>query len=485
VAQQPVVIEKFPGLDLRADPGDSRYALDAYNVTLGEGRVRTRDGSTWLASSSGDRPVFAFANARGPAYHLIIAMEGAPGTVTALASTGLALGSTTLADVRANGATAVAIGTATNDYLYVTSPFGGSVVKRWDGAAWTAPAGFPAAVQVLAHSQTDNRLVACVGTRASFSDPGAPETFGANNYVGLGIGDGEQIHGAVWFNNQLFIFKRTKFYAFYGTSTDSTGEPVFNYRAVDSGIGMWAYAPQGVCVGTDGVYFIGNDGIYRTTGGVPTKVSAALDPFFDGTAGDTWPLGVWDPTDVSQRIYWLDDKLHVALATATSKLLATLDTHLNAWTVSSQQTAALSALPVSASEYDAQVLILGGAGDGILQSAPGIATDALTSGTSTSIVSRYRTAFEAMGSPLRKRAREAILEGTGSPRVQWSHDWGAVEAGGIVSLGSGPAPTTGRRRFAVRGRQFSLQVGASSGAWSLNRIQVNVDQPSAPPAVTV
>jgi hypothetical protein len=36
----------------------------------------------------------------------------------------------------------------------------------------------------------------------------------------------------------------------------------------------------------------------------------------------------------------------------------------------------------------------------------------------------------------------------------------------------------------VRGRQFSLQVGASSGAWSLHRAQVNLQDSTAPAGVT-
>jgi hypothetical protein len=482
VAQQPVVIEKFPGLDLRADPGDSRFALDAYNVVIEEGRVRSREGTVTLASGL-VVPVFAFLNARGPTSHLIVALLGAPGDVYAISTAGASLGSTTLAEVRENGATAVAIGTPTADLLYVTSPYGGSVMKRWDGTTWTSPAGFPAAVQVLAHNQTDNRLVACVGTKVSFSDPGDPETFGANNYVNVGVGDGEQIHGAAWFNNQLFIFKRTKFYVFYGTGTDSTGEPVFNYRAVDTGLGMWAYAPQGVCVGADGVYFLSNDGIYRTTGSPPVKVSSPLDPFFDGTVQAPWSYGVWDPTSVSQRLLWLDGRLYAALtSTGGYKLLFTWDARVNAWTVSGHRTSALAAFPTSTSADAALGLAFGsltGPGNFYRRDL------AATTDAGTVFASRYRTAFESMGSPLRKRAREAILEGTGSPILQWAHDWGQLEAGAAVSLGAGPNPTTARRRFAVRGRQFSLQVGTASGAWSVNRIQVNVDQPSAPPAVTV
>lgn len=490
MAQQAVVIEKFPGLDLRADPGDSRFALDALNVTLEQGRVRTRTGTSLGLVTTGV-PVFADLNARGVASHLIVATQGAPGNLYAADASDVVLGSTTLADVRSNGATGVAIGTPSAEYYYVTSPYGGSVMKRWDGTTWTSPAGFPAAVQVLAHNQTDNRLVACVGTKVSFSDPGAPETFGANNYVNVGVGDGEQIHGAAWFNNQLFIFKRTKFYVFYGTGVDSTGEPVFNFRSVNAGVGMATYAPQAVCTGVDGVYFIGGDGVYRTTGGPPVKVSAPLDPFFGGPAAifrgevpPTWTGGVWDDA-IPGRVLWADDKLHVAVSAivggvGTVRCAFVFDAGLNAWTLSGQATYAIAQMPFTSFGLN---ILYGGPVGCMFRQNVAVATDADTTGAPVAFSSRYRTAFESMGSPLRKRVREAILEGTGTPTLQWATDWGQLEAGAAVSLGAGPSPATQRRRYAPRGRQFSLQVGAASGAWSVNRIQVNVDQPGSPPAV--
>lgn len=466
-------IEGFPGLDLRTDPADSKGAIDMLNVVLEPGRVKTRPGSTILYETAA-LPVFAMANQRGPTTHLIVAEVGTPGALHALNSAGVLLASTTLAAVDASGATGVAIGTATNDYFYVTAPGGVTVVKRWDGAAWTSPAGFPAATQVLGHSQTDNRLIACVGSRANFSDPGAPETFGANNYVSLGVGDGEQIHGYAWFNNQAFIFKKTKFFVFYGTSADGTGEPVFNYRPVDTGVGMWAYAPQAVCVGPDGVYFLASDGIYRTTGGPPVKISAALDPFFAGATGPFWTSGNWSSTDMAQRLHWHDGKLYAALATPGGRLLLVWDSSLNAWTAWSHTARALASLPATAA---APGLIFGAGA--LLRSSPAVTTD-----VGEAIVSRYRSAFNDFGSPLQKMIRETIVEGTGSPTLQWSRDWRALTTGGAVTLGVAPAVSTGRQSKALPGRTFSFQLGASSGAWAVHQVQPNVLESSRPVSIT-
>lgn len=62
--------------------------------------------------------------------------------------------------------------------------------------------------------------------------------FGANNYVDLTPGDGEPIMGMIAWRGYLFVFKQSKFFRFSSTTTDSTGNPVFNYDTVDTGIGM-------------------------------------------------------------------------------------------------------------------------------------------------------------------------------------------------------------------------------------------------------
>jgi hypothetical protein len=72
-----------------------------------------------------------------------------------------------------------------------------------------------------------------------FSDALAPETWSANNYVYLTPGDNEDIQGIVTWKNHLYVFKSSRFFDFYGNSTDGTGQPVFNYREVD-GAGLAA-----------------------------------------------------------------------------------------------------------------------------------------------------------------------------------------------------------------------------------------------------
>jgi hypothetical protein len=114
-----------------------------------------------------------------------------------------------------------------------------------------------------------------------FSDAGAPETYSANNYVHLIPGDGEEIIGVCTFGNQLFVFKESKIFVFYGTATDSTGNPVFNYRTVVVGLywrlhdyitGNWLRPSP------DGVYFARQvTASTRRMAGHPVKVTSAVE----------------------------------------------------------------------------------------------------------------------------------------------------------------------------------------------------------------
>ena len=57
-----------------------------------------------------------------------------------------------------------------------------------------------------------------------------------------------------------------------------TGGVTFEVRKVDVGVGC--AASRGIAVGLEGVYFVGADGVYLTTGGPPRKISEEIDPIF-------------------------------------------------------------------------------------------------------------------------------------------------------------------------------------------------------------
>lgn len=479
----PAVIDQFPGLDLRSDPGEQPGAIDMLNVTLRPGRVRVRDGSSLLFTTA-NAPIAAFAF-HLPAPHLIVATIGV-GNVYALTTAGVSVASTTLpaagTTYRASG---VAIGTPSASYFYVTAGegAGANTIRRWDGTTWTSPAGMPANERVLTLSPTDNRLMVCASNRVHFSNPGVPETFGANNYVDLTPGDGEQINAAAVFNNQTFVFKRTKFFVFYGNSENpaAPGTPLFNYRTVVSGIGPGP-SPQSVCVGADGVYFVASDGIYRTTGGQPVKISTPLDPFFEGTTSTFWQGGTRAAGDTpGARLTWLDNVLYAFLPTSGlgTGVMMVYDATLNAWSCHARNAWALASFPATDAFGSPLRLIVGNNATSVLRSDPTLTTDA-----GTAIVSRYRSPFMTLGSPREKHLREAILDGTGIATLQWSADWGALDAGGSVTLSTDSSVASNRRRYGIRGRRLSWQIGASSGTWALNRLQANVLPELRGPGVT-
>jgi hypothetical protein len=166
-------------------------------------------------------------------------------------------------------------GTGTTSYLYLAQGYGASVFRATLAPTFSTPAGMPNA-QFLAVQPSDNRLVAAYtsadpASRVKFSDPGDAETWGANNYVDLTPNDGEVITGMVAWRDQLFVFKQNQFFVFYGNSTDGSGNPVFNYRTVDTGVGA-VNGRFSTCVAApDGVYFMSARGVYRTTGGSPPE----------------------------------------------------------------------------------------------------------------------------------------------------------------------------------------------------------------------
>lgn len=497
---QAVTIEQFPGLDLRSDPGEGGGAIDLLNVTFEPGRVRVRDGSATFRTTT-DKPYFlARFRISSGANQLIIGENG--GLIRAVDQAGSSIATTTVPVLNSRGAAGVAVGTPTNSYFYLADLTSVNAIRRWDGATWTTPAAFVAFAGVCAMAVTpsDNRLMVANNTDVVFSDAGAPETFGANNYVRLTPGDGESIRGAISFNNQVFVFKQTKFFVFYGQSTDATGQPVFNYRTVDTGIGMQTIAPQSVCRSEDGVYFIGNDGIYRTTGGTPSKISGPLDPFFVGGLNSYWRGSQWGADNPVQRLAWVNGKLYAALGATTGTNVVQLfewDPELGTWSCWGLNACSLLGWPSTSTTGDGRRLMVGNDTTGSLGFNVGIhrfglTADADTSGggpSANAILSRYRSAFNSFGTPGQKRLRETLLTGSGTVGMQWSTDDGALPlaVGSAVTLGAASAVATKHQRAAYRGRNFSYQLDGGLGGtvWAINRVQANIHPQTRPVGITV
>ena len=474
----PVVIENFPGLDLRTDPGDARGAIDLMNVTLNPGRARTRDGSATFFN-----PALAVSTIQPFGAQMIVCDTT---NISAVDSTGTLIAAT--AGVTAGQIKGAALGTPAGSFFYIPTTAG--VMKQWTGAAWSSPAGFPANGVLVGTMPSDNRLVvADIASKVWFSDPGAPTTFGANNFVQLAPGDGENITAIATYNNQVFIFKKTKFFVFYGNSADPAGNPVFNYRAVDTGTGAATYNvsatyhQHSVCVGDDGVYFQGKDGIYRTTGGPPQRFSEPLTPFYTYSTSPYWQPNPWNSANrICWDMTWCNGKLYVAyqLTGTVQNVVFVYDRATGAWSAWDFPAQCLCSFRANATDVH-DVLAAGKlSANTVVRFDPALTTD-----SGSAIVSRYRLPFEDYGSPRRKRLRETILEGTGTVTAQWSKDWGTLTTGSSVVLGTSPALATARQRLAMLGNSFSLQLGASSGAWAVNRVQANVSDALGGPEITV
>lgn len=121
------------------------------------------------------------------------------------------------------------------------------------------------------------------------SRPGSAEEWEERSYIQLSPGDGEEIQGLAVFGGQVLVFKETKFFVIYGVSAiEETGQPEYHFREVSLGEGsrmkvssasLLKESSDQICVASPtGVYFCTTDGIYVTTGGVPSKISQALKP---------------------------------------------------------------------------------------------------------------------------------------------------------------------------------------------------------------
>jgi hypothetical protein len=278
------------------------------------------------------------------------------------------------------------------------------------------------------------------------------------------------------YRDLLFVFKQTRFFVFYGNSTDSSGDPVFNYRTVSTGVGL--QSKNAVAVGRTGVYFASGDGIYRTDGGPPVKVSRGIAPFFERRPQgyNFFTAGSGALLEIGSMAY-ANGRVMVAFGTGAGPTWGgfVYNEELDAWTYWGQTHKYVCAAPeIIQAGYQNHFYYLTTGGSKILYYAFGTTDD-----DGTAITSRYRSGFSDLGTPDLKTIREWRLQGIGSPTFKASHDFGALETGAAVTLGTSPATAEGRYRVARRGRQFSFQVSGTT-AWSLNNVVAHVREKRSP-----
>lgn len=500
-------------------------AYDLLNVTFDErGGVRQRPGFSAFAPKSGSPLVIGDATNRfdsmapyyttGGTKHLVC---GAGNRLEVYDTTGAQVTSSTSTSPTANPHYFVRFGGPTKTVIYAAN--GTDQLRQWNGSAWSLPSvtGTTPTGRFVSVTPWDNRVVnarrsgSTGGDNPStvrFSNPSVPDTWEADNWVDVNPGDGEQIMGVCSFDNYVIVFKETRFFVFYGTSINpEDGSPEFNYRAVEASVGL--AAPQALCVAPDGVYFLAQDGIYKTNGGYPVKVSNLIEPLFIGEAPDLYSGSTVNWGSISAaRMAYMNGQVYVALPTGSASYndrLFVFDVADQWWTAWDIPAAALATFKIGSSP---ELVFAYGAGASTAGTAfykrigriqEGVGSDALLSSDGSTVInSRIKTAFNDFGTTIHKTVRESKVWGSGNIRFALTDDFGSSVQVGEVDLGSGVDKwsngtgsdtwsdgTTGDLwargvankakliRRGIRGAYVSIELynsSASPGAWRVSKV---------------
>jgi hypothetical protein len=474
MAHRPAAVARFAGLDLASSP-DEAGCIDMLNVDLDvRGALRSRDGfNNFTTSELTNQPdsLFGF-HVLGTGKRLLV---GNGNRVDALDLSAASVANTTAPTVSPHFFTR--FGGPTQEAVYFAN--GTDQVRRFVIDTFSSPGGLSGQTgKFVAVTPTSNRLVVAreSGTTGgnnpasvNFSDAGAPETFTSTNWVDLDPGDGEAIMALTTWGNYLFAFKQTKFYIFYGETVDVTGEPVFNYRKIDTGIGL--VASQGVVAARDGVYFVSRTGVYRTTGGTPELVSRAIGPLFAGE------LSSFYQGDEIAQLYlanaamtWHNERIYLSVTTGastTNDRMLVFDPRYDEWLVWNIPAAALTTFRNSLE--GPRLVMARPSGLNYVDEWQGYPLPAWPDDDGTAITSRYRTGFSDFGAPgAEKDIDSTRLWGTGTVAVQGSKEFGDLDTATNVTLGTSPTIDKGLHNKQKTGELISYQFGGTS-AWRLHR----------------
>lgn len=476
-------ITSFQGLRLDREPDEvaANEALDLLNVDFDRrGAVRSRDGFVKFTAAEGTNRYADLARFEtvGGTQFLI---AGAGTRLEAIDTSGAVASQAGLTNSSYYGFARVGTlgGSSEDSYLFAGN--GTDYIHRFDGSSWSVPAWSGTVNptnKFLAVQSPDNRLVGAWAaanqfhSRVNWSQPGDPANWDVDDYVNLTPGDGENIMGMIAWGERLFIFKESKFFDFYGNSTDAEGNAVFNYRPVIGQAGLCA--SRALAASREGVYFLDRRGVYFTNGGLPTLVSRAVDGLFTGDLPLGFASSAVNQAQISQAaMCWHKERLYLAVPTGSSAFndrLLVFDPQVGYWTLWSISAAALTPFAVSGSD-DLMFAYATGTKD------VGRFSSAYSSDDGMVISSRWRSGFYTpLDVPSQElTVRESVLDGQGSITFSVSRDFNTTlptsggGAGQTVTLGSAPSVTQGRHRVSQRGRRFSFQI-ESTGAWRVESV---------------
>ncbi len=499
MALQPVRVGTFPGLRLN-DQGvpDIPGAIDLRNMEAPQrGILRRRQGHTIAATLGAEPTGVSLSLAGGEPGHVISA--GAGGLVATAVDGGSEVVSSLTDSERPCFAD---IGQPGASKTFISS---GAEVKSWDGSAFDTPtvaldeggSGFTFPTpRAMAVTSWDNRLMtfgfnsatggpnglASSPSHVFFAEQGDPLTFSSIWSRIVTPGDGEELVAAVRWRDYIFAFKQSRFFVFYATELDASGNPNIKMFTVDSGVG--ALSPGGVVAGTDGVYFVSRRGVYRTTGEEVVPISTDLDPIFQGGEAPWFTGGVLGTSGLEEAsLAMVGEKLVVSLPFDAGRRQLVTDLRFGGWGFWDLDASAVASVPINGQEqlWFGSGLTLQRQGEGIFFD-DGEPFDAF-----------WQEGWQTYDYPSEKTLRSTRVFGNGDMTIGYAADYGTVQnsqqisIGGDVDLwadgtdpddlwgdGTDPEDTWGggvtfddgwvREGAGVRGTLLSTRIASTSGA---------------------
>lgn len=487
---QPIPVEQFGGLDLRDDPGEAGLAraLIAKDVEIDNGEVRARRGYSSLVTVAGSKNAIDAVQINDS-----LAVLSTSGSTCYLDVIDNALGQANVGGFGAStsGVTAVArLGTPTVQAIYLA--FGS--VHGWAKAEYTGSWSITSPISgakpaFIALTPWDNRLVMAnfadpthspTGSNGSpstifLSDPGAPSTFTATNYVHLEPGNGEDIRAVVPWRDLMIVFKESRAYVFTQPTQAGDGSPVFPYRTIPLGTqldrGNLHY--RTAIAGPDGVYFVSVDGIFMTDGFSVRKVSDALDPIFSRSSvlrGTSYEL---DHGLAFGKLSYTREGMFYKYTNLSGDevLLRAFDGEWAQWDTIAERT-----LPFDWNRPAGGQEIWFGHFATLARYEPLTTTDG-----GGAVMGKYATQPFIIAGGERATVRELEVVGYGTPTVSVAIDRPAdplvSSFAAPLTLGTYPANAAGMHRVAYNGT--TMQVALSGGAWGVQRAVLHVRETQA------
>ncbi len=420
------------GLNLRdkSDTVSDAEAIDALNVVFTRaGAVSQRDGFGVLTSAAlNNQPDSMIDYTNSGTRYLVV---GNGSRLDSLSTTGVSQGN---AAPTASPHYFARYGAPGTEQLYIAN--GTDQVRLLDGTTYSIPdfeldddsTDVALVANYLAVDATSNRLVAADLTGSNFtnandsstvrwSEVGEPRLWAQTNFNRLSPGDGENIMGVVSWRELIIVFKETKFFVFYGTSIDSTGAPVFDYRVVDGGIGL--ASSRAVSVAKDGVYFLDRKGVYRTRGAEAEYMSTEVEPIFRGGTSAFFQGGELLHSQITNCVMHVhEERVHLAYTSTstTNNYMLVYDTRYGWWSLFDIPASSMASFR-PADNFELVFGYSAGAND------VGRYSSLYTADASANIASRWQSGWNNYGQPSQKTVRETQVTGEGKIDVGTAVDY--------------------------------------------------------------